>query len=195
MLKTMQAQQPVVVLQQETSPSSLTARPLPKPPPAPAVPPGRVPPAGEVAPVSEHGLTPAPKPGISRFNVWLSDPGNKKIQVIKIVRQATGLPLKDAKWVVDNAPEPVLQDIPDEDAVSLVRALVAAGATADMTQSASSAAEIGEEHVPVRDEADEGEPIFRGGVAEELEHLAALHGRPLLTDAEFAAAKAKVLDA
>ena len=66
------------------------------------------------------------------FNVVLKDAGATKIAVIKAVREATGLGLKEAKEVVDSAPKTVKEAMPKEDAQKLVDALTAAGATAVM---------------------------------------------------------------
>ena len=68
----------------------------------------------------------------TEFNVVLKDAGATKIAVIKAVREATGLGLKEAKDLVDNAPKTVKEAMPKEDAEKLVEALKAAGATAEM---------------------------------------------------------------
>ncbi len=68
----------------------------------------------------------------TEFNVVLKDAGATKIAVIKAVREATGLGLKEAKDLVDNAPKTVKEAMPKEDAEKLVEALSAAGATAVM---------------------------------------------------------------
>lgn len=68
----------------------------------------------------------------TEFNVVLKDAGATKIQVIKAVREATGLGLKEAKDLVDTAPKTVKENMPKEDAEKLVEALKAAGATAEM---------------------------------------------------------------
>lgn len=68
----------------------------------------------------------------TEFNVVLKDAGATKIAVIKAVREATGLGLKEAKEVVDSAPKTVKEAMPKEDAQKLVDALTAAGATAVM---------------------------------------------------------------
>ena len=66
------------------------------------------------------------------FNVVLKEAGANKIQVIKVVRDATGLGLKEAKDLVDTAPQTVKENMPKEDAEKLVEALKAAGALAEM---------------------------------------------------------------
>ena len=68
----------------------------------------------------------------TEFNVVLKDAGATKIQVIKAVREATGLGLKEAKDLVDTAPKTVKENMPKEEAEKLVEALKAAGATAEM---------------------------------------------------------------
>ena len=55
----------------------------------------------------------------STFDVVLTGPGDKKIQVIKVVRAATGLGLKEAKAVVDDAPKPVKEGVEKEEADKL----------------------------------------------------------------------------
>ena len=68
----------------------------------------------------------------TEFNVVLKDAGATKIAVIKAVREATGLGLKEAKDLVDTAPKTVKENMPKEEAEKLVEALKAAGATAEM---------------------------------------------------------------
>ena len=68
----------------------------------------------------------------TEFNVVLKDAGATKIQVIKAVREATGLGLKEAKDLVDTAPQTVKENMPKEDAEKLVEALKAAGALEEM---------------------------------------------------------------
>ena len=68
----------------------------------------------------------------SEFDVVLKDSGATKIAVIKVVREATGLGLKEAKDLVDAAPSTVKEAMPTEDAEKLVEALKAAGAMAEM---------------------------------------------------------------
>ena len=64
----------------------------------------------------------------SEFDVVLTDAGATKIAVIKAVREATGLGLKEAKDLVDAAPKTVKEAMPKEEAEKLVEALKAAGA-------------------------------------------------------------------
>ena len=68
----------------------------------------------------------------TEFDVILSDAGASKIQVIKAVREATGLGPKEAKDLVDSAPKTVKEAMPKEEAEKLVEALKAAGAVVEM---------------------------------------------------------------
>jgi large subunit ribosomal protein L7/L12 len=68
----------------------------------------------------------------TEFDVILSAAGDKKIQVIKEVRGLTSLGLKEAKDLVDNAPKPVLERVPKEQADSAREKLEAAGATVEV---------------------------------------------------------------
>ena len=61
------------------------------------------------------------------FDVVLTSPGDKKIQVIKVVRAATGLGLKEAKALVDEAPKPVKEGLEKEEAEKLKGELEEAG--------------------------------------------------------------------
>ena len=66
------------------------------------------------------------------FDVVLTGAGDKKIQVIKEVRALTSLGLKEAKDLVDNAPKPVLERVPKEQADAAKEKLEAAGASVDV---------------------------------------------------------------
>lgn len=68
----------------------------------------------------------------SDFDVVLTDVGANKIQVIKAVREATGLGLKEAKEIVDGAPSTIKEAVPAADAEALKEALAAAGATVEL---------------------------------------------------------------
>lgn len=61
------------------------------------------------------------------FDVVLKGPGQQKIQVIKAVRSITGLGLKEAKALVDNAPKPVKEGVSKEDAESIKAQIEGAG--------------------------------------------------------------------
>ena len=64
----------------------------------------------------------------SEFDVVLSDVGANKIKVIKVVREITGLGLKEAKELVDTAPKPVKEGVSKEDADKMVAQLKEVGA-------------------------------------------------------------------
>jgi large subunit ribosomal protein L7/L12 len=66
------------------------------------------------------------------FDVVLQAAGEKKIQVIKVVRAATGLGLKEAKALVDEAPKPVKEGVDREEAERLKGELEEAGATVEV---------------------------------------------------------------
>ena len=68
----------------------------------------------------------------TEFDVVLQSAGEKKIQVIKVVRAATGLGLKEAKALVDEAPNPVKEALSREDAENLKAQLEEAGANVDL---------------------------------------------------------------
>ena len=81
-------------------------------------------PAGDGAAAVEEEQT--------EFDVVLQSAGEKKIQVIKEVRAATGLGLKEAKALVDGAPNPVKEALSREDAEALKSKLEEAGATVEL---------------------------------------------------------------
>jgi len=68
----------------------------------------------------------------STFDVILGAAGDKKIQVIKVVRAATGLGLKEAKALVDEAPKPVKEGVEKDEADKLKQELEEAGATVEV---------------------------------------------------------------
>ena len=68
----------------------------------------------------------------TEFDVILKNPGASKLNVIKVVRAATGLGLKDAKDLVDNCPKTLKEAISKEDAEKLVAELKEAGAEAEI---------------------------------------------------------------
>jgi large subunit ribosomal protein L7/L12 len=78
--------------------------------------------AGAAAPVEEK----------TEFTVVLAAAGEKKVEVIKVVRAATGLGLKEAKDLVDGAPKPVKEGINKADAEALKKQLEEAGAKVEM---------------------------------------------------------------
>lgn len=68
----------------------------------------------------------------SEFDVELTDAGSSKIKVIKAVREATGLGLKDAKELVDNAPKVIKEALPKEEAEELKSQLEEVGASVEL---------------------------------------------------------------
>lgn len=68
----------------------------------------------------------------TEFDVILDDAGSSKINVIKAVREATGLGLKEAKELVDGAPKPIKEGVSKDDAEALKKKLEEAGAKASM---------------------------------------------------------------
>ncbi|MGM0601922.1 MAG: 50S ribosomal protein L7/L12 [Bacillota bacterium] len=68
----------------------------------------------------------------TEFDVFLADIGSKKIKVIKAVRELTGLGLKEAKAVVDDAPQNVKEGLSKEEAEEMKEKLEEAGATVEL---------------------------------------------------------------
>jgi large subunit ribosomal protein L7/L12 len=68
----------------------------------------------------------------TEFTVMLNGAGDKKIQVIKVVREITGLGLKEAKDLVDGAPKPVLEKVAKEQADAAKETLEGAGASVEI---------------------------------------------------------------
>lgn len=68
----------------------------------------------------------------TEFNVVLKEVGAEKIKVIKAVREATGLGLKEAKELVDNAPKAIKENVETAEANALKEALEAVGATVEL---------------------------------------------------------------
>lgn len=66
------------------------------------------------------------------FDVVLADAGAKKIQVLKVVRELTGLGLKEAKELVDSAPKPVKEKVKKEEAEEAKKKLEAEGAKVEI---------------------------------------------------------------
>jgi len=86
--------------------------------------------AQAAAPVAEGGAEAAEEK--TEFDVILAGVGDKKIQVIKVVRALTGLGLKEAKDVVDTAPKPVKEGVPKEEAEEAKAQLEEVGATIEI---------------------------------------------------------------
>jgi len=66
------------------------------------------------------------------FTVMLTGSGEKKIQVIKVVRELTGLGLKEAKDLVDGAPKPIKEGLPKDQALEIKKKIEEAGGTAEL---------------------------------------------------------------
>lgn len=84
-----------------------------------------------LAGVSQVGASPAAEEK-SSFDVILISAGDKKIQVIKVVRELTGLGLKEAKDLVDGVPKPVKTGVSKEDANVIVSKLETEGAKVEI---------------------------------------------------------------
>jgi large subunit ribosomal protein L7/L12 len=90
---------------------------------APVMMAGVMPGAAAAAPAAEEK---------TEFTVVLKEAGAQKINVIKVVRAATGLGLKEAKDLVDGAPKPVKESIPKDEAEKLKKELEEAGAKVEL---------------------------------------------------------------
>jgi len=86
-------------------------------------------PAAAAAAPAAAGAAPAEK---STFDVILKSGGQAKLQVVKLVKELTGLGLKEAKDLVDAAPKPLKEGISKEDAESLKKQLTEAGAEVEV---------------------------------------------------------------
>ena len=89
---------------------------------------------GVAAPVGGGGGGDAAEPEEEQtaFDVILTGPGDKKIQVIKVVRAATGLGLKEAKALVDEAPKPVKEGVDKDEAEKLKSEIEEAGGSVEI---------------------------------------------------------------
>lgn len=85
-----------------------------------------------VAAPGAAAAAPAPVEEQTEFDVILLEAGASKINVIKVVREVTGLGLKEAKDLVDGAPKPVKEKISKEDAEALKAKLTEAGAKVEV---------------------------------------------------------------
>jgi large subunit ribosomal protein L7/L12 len=85
--------------------------------------------AAGAAPGGAAAAAPAEK---EDFTVVLTGSGDKKIQVIKVVRELTGLGLKEAKDLVDGAPKPVKEAVPKAEAETIKKKLEEAGGTVEL---------------------------------------------------------------
>ena len=87
--------------------------------------------ATPVAAGSEEDATEAAEEK-DNFDVVLTSPGDQKVQVIKAVRSITGLGLKEAKDLVDGAPNTVKEGVKKLDAEEMLKQLTEAGATGEL---------------------------------------------------------------
>jgi large subunit ribosomal protein L7/L12 len=78
--------------------------------------------AGEAAAANEK----------TEFNVMLTSPGGQKLQIVKLVKEITGLGLKEAKAVVDAAPSPVKEGVAKDEAERIKAQLEEAGAEVEL---------------------------------------------------------------
>ena len=78
------------------------------------------------------GATAAAAEEKTEFDVVLNAAGDKKIQVIKVVRELTGLGLKEAKDLVDGAPKPVKEKVAKAEAADMKKKLEEVGATVEV---------------------------------------------------------------
>jgi len=78
------------------------------------------------------GGAPAAAEEQTEFDAILSSIGDKKIQVIKVVRELTGLGLKEAKDLVDGAPKPVKEKVSKQEAATIKTKLTEVGATVEI---------------------------------------------------------------
>jgi len=83
-------------------------------------------------PAAAGGAAAAAAPEKEDFTVVLAGAGDKKIQVIKVVREITGLGLKEAKDLVDGAPKPVKESVPKAEAEAIKKKLEDAGGTVEL---------------------------------------------------------------
>jgi len=88
--------------------------------------------AAAVAVAAPAAAAAAPVEEQTEFTVMLMKVGDKKVEVIKAVREITGLGLKEAKDLVEGAPKPVKEGVNKEEANKLKEKLVAAGATVEL---------------------------------------------------------------
>jgi large subunit ribosomal protein L7/L12 len=88
--------------------------------------------AAAAAPAAGGGAAAAPEAEQTEFQVVLTSAGDAKIGVIKVVREITGLGLKEAKDLVDQAPKPVKQGVNREEAEAVLKKLKDAGAGAEI---------------------------------------------------------------
>jgi large subunit ribosomal protein L7/L12 len=85
-----------------------------------------------MAPAAAGAAGAAPEPEKDEFTVMLTGSGDKKIQVIKVVRELTGLGLKEAKDLVDGAPKPVKEGIAKAEAEDIKKKLEEVGGSVEL---------------------------------------------------------------
>jgi len=68
----------------------------------------------------------------TNFDVVLKSPGANKLQIVKLVKELTGLGLKEAKEVVDSAPKTIKEGLPKDEAENLKKQLIEAGAEIEL---------------------------------------------------------------
>ncbi len=112
-ISVLELSQLVKALEQELGVSAAAAMPMAMP---------GVAAAGAAAPVEEK----------TEFNVILTDVGEKKINVIKVVREVTSLGLKEAKDLVEGAPKPIKEGIPKDEAEAIKKKFEEVGAKVEI---------------------------------------------------------------
>jgi large subunit ribosomal protein L7/L12 len=85
-----------------------------------------------VAGPAAGGGAAAPAAEKTNFDVVLKSPGPNKLQIVKLVKELTGLGLKEAKDVVDGAPKTIKEGLPKDEAENLKKQLVEAGAEVEL---------------------------------------------------------------
>jgi large subunit ribosomal protein L7/L12 len=88
--------------------------------------------AAPVAVAAAGGAAAAPVQEQEEFDIILTGSGEKKVNVIKVVREETSLGLKEAKDLVDGAPKPVKQGVSKEEAQRIKKKIEDAGGTAEV---------------------------------------------------------------
>lgn len=88
--------------------------------------------AAPVAVAGAGAAAPAAAEEKTEFDVVLADAGAEKIKVIKVVREITGLGLKEAKALVDEAPKPLKEGVSKDDAEAMKAKLAEVGATVEI---------------------------------------------------------------
>jgi large subunit ribosomal protein L7/L12 len=114
-ISVLELSQLVKALEQELGVSAAAAMPL-------AMPLAGMGPAGAAAPAEEQ----------TEFTVVLTQVGEKKINVIKVVREVTSLGLKEAKDLVESAPKPIKEGIPKDEAAAIQKKFEEVGATVEI---------------------------------------------------------------